>query len=93
MFDFPYYQLFLIIILVCLIFKLRLMLLSLPSYDNIQQHYLKQVKDGMDLNEAGVNQASQGASLATQRASLARGLASGLPEALLLLASFLLASL
>jgi len=51
------------------------------------------VKDGMDLNEVGVNQASQGASLASQGTSLARGLTSGLPEALLLLASFLLASL
>jgi len=58
------------------------------------------VKDGMDLNEVGANLASQGASLASQGVnlvsqgtSLARGLTSGLPEALLLLASFLLASL
>lgn len=44
------------------------------------------VKDGMNLNEVGVN-------LETQGTSLASGLASGLPEALLLLASVLLASL
>ena len=67
--------------------ELWLIFLSWQSPNNIWlKHCLNQVKDGMDLNEVGVRLASKGA-------SLARGAAAGLPEAILLLASLLFASL
>ena len=74
-------------IILVLLFLICIIFLSWPSPNNIWlKHCLNQVKDGMDLNEVGVRLASKGA-------SLARGATAGLPEAFLLLASLLFASL